>query len=108
MGHWRPDDRIPPESNVLTGHVVKRRRRIPGLKRVSGILREVRRSRRRSGSIDGGQQHQIASGIVNLPTAQGKTVDVFVEPEAVIKHIAQKTLLLIGSLIAKATYSSTG
>src|SRR5882762_1842972 len=99
---------LPAECNVLTGHVIKGPRNIPRLKRVPGVLREIWGSRRRCCAIDGRQQYQIASGIVNLPAPQSQAIEVFVEPEAVVEHIPQETLLPISSMIAKATHSSSG
>src|ERR1700722_2162407 len=63
---------LPAKSDVLLWHIVKRHRRVPCLKRISGILRKVRRiSGRRDGalSVDRRQQYQIPSRIVDLSAA---------------------------------------
>src|SRR6266853_5321032 len=69
---------LPAECNVLAGHIVKRAGSVPGLERVSRIFGEVRRAGGRRRAIDRGQQHQIASRIVNFAAAQSQTVAVMV------------------------------
>src|ERR1022692_1471867 len=91
-------DVFPAESDVLAGHVVERRRRIPGLewvRRIPGKVRCIDRRRRRRLSVDGRHQDQIASGIVDLAASDCQCVPVFLEPHAVIEHKADKTLLRI-------------
>src|SRR5260370_420730 len=85
---------LPTERNVLTGHVIKGSRSIPGLKLVSGILSEIWGSRRSCGPIDRRQQNQITSGIINLSAAQSQAIAVIVEPEAVVEHIPEELCFL--------------
>src|SRR5262249_48847132 len=94
IGHVRSTMVIfPAEGDVLAGHVVEGRARIPCFKRISGTLCEVRCARECGGSIDRRQQHEVASGIVDLSSTQGDCIKVAVEPEAVVDHIAEEALL---------------
>src|SRR5579863_347956 len=94
------------ESNVLAGHVIKGCGCIPGLVRIAGVLGEIVIAGSNGRTIDRRQQHQIASGIVNLATAQREAVKILVEPQTVVKHEAQE--ILLGSLggIARATHAT--
>src|SRR5580704_6096373 len=83
---------LPAESNVLAGHIVEGGRRIPRLVWIARVLGEVRRPGNGGGAIDGWQQHQIASGIVDLATAQRQSVKVSVEPQTVVEHESQEVL----------------
>src|SRR5712664_893537 len=84
---------LPPESNVLARHPVKRPRHIPGLIGIAGILSEVGRARSSRRAVDRRQQNQISPGIVNLPSPQCQAILVVIEPKTVIEHVSQKTLL---------------
>src|SRR5882672_135480 len=84
---------LPPESNVLAWHPVKSSRYIPGFVWISWILRKVRRSGSRRGSIDRRQQNQIPTRIVDLSATNSQTILIVVEPEPVVEHVAQKALL---------------
>src|SRR6266478_10180604 len=84
---------LPSESNVLTWHPIEGSGYIPGFVWITGILRKVRRSRSRGGSINGRQQDQVPPGIVDLSAADGQSITVVVEPEPVVKHVTQKALL---------------
>src|SRR5258708_29578934 len=60
---------LPPESNVLAGHIVEGCGGVPCLVGVAGIFREVRRvngCRSRRHAVDGRQKHQIPSTVVDL------------------------------------------
>src|SRR5882724_2093059 len=95
---------LPAECNVLAGHVVKRAGSVPGLERVSRIFGEVRRARGRCRAIDRGQQHQIASRIIDFAAAQRQTVAVMVKPETVVEHEAQEILFRALGGVAVAAY----
>src|SRR6266851_1843132 len=84
---------FPSKSNVLAWHPIEGSGHIPGFVWISGILRKVRRSGNRGGSIDRRKQDQVAPGIVDLSAANGQSVTVVIEPESVVKHISQKALL---------------
>src|SRR5882762_9548835 len=84
---------LPSESNVLAWHLVKSPGYVPGFVWISGILRKVGRSGNRGGSIDRRQQNQVPPRIIDLSAADGQSVTVVVEPEPVVKHVAQKALL---------------
>src|SRR5262249_10270785 len=61
--------------------------------RIAGILGEIPRPTGCSGPVDWRQQHQVASGVVDLAAAQGKAVAVVLEPPAVVNHEAKEALL---------------
>src|SRR5690349_6621993 len=84
---------LPAESDVLARHPVKSPRHIPSLVWIAGILRKVRRSGRSSGTIDRREQDQVAPRIVNLSASDGEAVLVVVEPQTVVNHVAEETLL---------------
>src|ERR1700730_9904704 len=90
--------KFPAEGNVLARHVVVGHRSIPGFVRVSGILREIRSSRSSRCPVDRRQQHQIAPRVIDPSSADGQAVTVVVEPPAVVKHVAEKTLLVRNDL----------
>ena len=79
---------FPAERDVLARHVIVGSGDVPRLELITGILREVGRSRRRCGAIDGRQQDEVAAGIVDLAAAQRECVTIFVEPPAVVEHEA--------------------
>src|SRR5215472_5808982 len=84
------------EGDVLLRHPVESERSIPGLERIAGVLCEVRRAGDGIGSIDRGQQSEIASGIAHRPASHGHGIPVFVEPEPVVQHPPGKGLLAAG------------
>src|SRR6266478_9477338 len=84
---------FPSKSNVLAWHPIEGSGHIPGFVWISRILRKVRRSGNRGGSINRRQQHQVPPRIVDLSAADGQSITVVVEPEPVVKHVAQKALL---------------
>src|SRR5438876_8199390 len=98
---------LPAEGNILAGHPVKSPRHIPGLVRIAGILGEIRCSRGGSSAIDGRQQNQIASRIIDFPSAQRKRVLVAIEPQAVVDHITKEALLGTLRRITGATDATT-
>src|SRR6266481_2535620 len=84
---------FPSKSNVLAWHPIEGSGHIPGFVWISGILRKVRRSGNRGGSIDRRQQDQVPPRIIDLSAPDGQSITVVVEPEPVVKHVAQKALL---------------
>src|ERR1700745_1771060 len=86
--------KLPPERDVLARHVIVGCRQVPGCEGIARILGEVWRAAGGGGAIDGWQQHQIASGVVDLAAAQRETVAIFVEPPTVVQHEAQEALLV--------------
>src|SRR5208282_2042171 len=65
---------LPAESEPLLGHVIVRDRHIPGLEWIPGIPGKVGCADRRgrgSFTVDGREQHEIASGIVDHAAANG-------------------------------------
>src|ERR1700687_5116421 len=84
---------LPTERNILARHPVKSPRHIPSLIRIARVLGEIRRARSSRRAINRGQQNQISPGIANLPAPQGQSILVVVEPQAVVEHVTQKTLL---------------
>src|ERR1700676_1296323 len=98
---------LPAESNVLFGHPIKGRRSIPGFEREAGTFREIWRSGDRVRSIDWGQQHQIAPGIVQHATTKRQSECVLFEPEAVVEHPAQEGLLEGSDLARRLLVSKT-
>src|SRR5713101_8017133 len=84
---------FPSKSDVLAWHPIEGSGHIPGFVWISGILRKVRRSGNRGGSIDRRQQDQVPPRIIDFSAADGQSITVVVEPEPVVKHVAQKALL---------------
>src|SRR5580704_12039493 len=82
-----------PECNVLAGHPIKCSRSVPSFELVPWIFRKVGRARSCRCAVDRRQQHEVAPRIVDLAATQRQTVVVVAEPEAVIEHEAEKTLL---------------
>jgi len=75
---------LQPPGNILSGHVLKIDRTIPHVGLLAGILGEVRRTGCSPGTIDRGQQRQVAAWIVHLASAHGHGKKVLVEPDAII------------------------
>src|ERR1035441_9096570 len=75
---------LPEESNVLSGHVIESDGIVPGFVREARIRREVWRSGDRGRSIDRWKQRQIASRIVQYTTTKSHSVQILLEPEAVV------------------------
>src|SRR5438067_4005687 len=96
-----------PPAEELAGHVIERSGGVPGLVRIAGILTEIGRSRSHRGAIDRRQQHQIAAGIVDFPSAQREAKQILVKPEAVVGHDAQETLFRAARGISEAAYPAT-
>src|SRR5208337_184160 len=95
------------ERNVLARHVVERGRDVPGFKRLTRILRKVRRSGDGRRSVNRWQEHQIAAWIVNLASPKCHGVNVPVKPEAVVEHVAEKALLGPLSGVTSAAHTTT-
>src|SRR5438046_8287002 len=96
-----------PPGEELAGHVMERTGGVPCLIRIAAILAEIGRSRSHRGAIDRRQQHQIAAGIVDFPSAQREAKQILVKPEAVVSHHAQETLLRATRRISEAAYPAT-
>src|ERR1700682_5331019 len=79
---------LPAEGDVLFRHIVEGDRSIPSLEGVAGIRRKVRRSGERISSVDRWDQHEVAARVVHLSTADGKSIQVLLEPPAVVSHPA--------------------
>src|SRR6267378_2073403 len=99
----RPMVVLPTERNILAGHPVKSPRHIPGLIRIARVLCEIRRARSSRRAINRRQQNQIPPGIINLPASECQAILVVVEPQAVVEHVTQKTLLRTLRRITSAT-----
>src|SRR5271169_3710883 len=97
---------FPAECNVLNRHVVKCRRGIPRFVWITGIRCEVGCARSRRGTVDWRHKHQIAAGIVNLASANCQSEHVFVKPETVVDHEAEKTLLRMSIPRAETRYAA--
>ena len=93
------------ESHELAGHVIECARSVPCLELVAGVQREVRSAGESRRAIDGRKKDKITSRISNC-TAQCDSVQVFVEPNAVVKHGAKEGLLRSLPGITKATYAA--
>src|SRR5258708_6544304 len=98
---------LPAKSNVLAGHVIESDRTVHAIKRITWILGEVRRARDCGRSIDGRQQHEITSRVVDSATTKGQTELVLLEPETVVGHEADEVLRGRTRLAAAATHSAT-
>ena len=93
---------------VLAGHVVRGDGGVPGLVLVAGILGEAGRTRGGDGSVDGRQEDEVASGVVDLAAAYSEAVAVVIEPDAFIDHVAEKALLGAVPAVAKAADTAAG
>src|SRR4029077_7081756 len=60
---------------------------------VSRILREIGRAGGCGRAIDRRQQHQIASRIIDLPSAERQNVQGVVKPQTVVEHESEEALL---------------
>ncbi len=85
------------ESHELAWHVVECARGVPCLELIARVQREVRSAGESGRAIDGRKKHKIPPRISNCTAAQSNGIQVFVEPNAVVKHGAKKGLL--GSLL---------
>src|SRR6267154_3474624 len=97
---------LPSKSNVLAWHPIEGTGHIPSFVWISWILGKVRRSGSRSGSIDRRQQNQVPPRVIDLSAADGQSITVVGEPDAVVKHVAQKALLGTFRRIAGAADTS--
>src|SRR5215469_6687524 len=75
--------KFPAESDVLTRHVVKSCRSIPGFERITRVLCEIRRTGSCGRSIDGWQEHKVTTGVVDFSASQCQSEQIFVEPQTV-------------------------
>src|SRR5262249_48670137 len=98
---------FPAESDVLAGHVVEGGGRIPRFERVARTLSKIWRAGECRGSVDRRQQHQVASGIVDLSAAKRDCIQVAVEPEAVVNHVTEEALLGTALAVAEAAPPAT-
>src|SRR6267143_6518770 len=90
---------FPAESYVLAGHVIVGCGHVPRLVGVTGILREIGRPRDSGRAVDRRQQYQVTAWIVYLAAAERYCVPVFMEPQAVVDHVSNKTLLGINNAL---------
>src|ERR1700676_1582596 len=90
------------ESNVLSWHVVKRGRGIPGFERITRVLCEIRRAGDGIGSINGWKQGKVASWIRHRTAAQRDAVQVLLKPPTVVNHPAGEGLLTAGGSVVVA------
>src|SRR5450755_4771570 len=88
------------ERDVLPRHPVKRKRCIPGLVGIAGVLGEVWRASDGISPIDRRKQGEVTSGIVHRTASHRQGIDVFFEPEAVIRHPPREGLLAaVGGIV---------
>src|SRR5437763_15581645 len=97
---------FPAEGDVLARHVIKCAGYIPGFERISRIAGEIRRARSCGRAVDGRQQHQIATRIIQAATANRERIAVLVKPKTVIQHGPHEALLGARGRIAKTAYAA--
>src|SRR3984957_1813499 len=89
-----PERRLRPPGNPVLGHVLKIELSVPLKELLPRRLGKVRRASGGSRSVNGRRQSQIATRIVHEAAADRDRIQIAVKPGAVIKHHAEKTLLV--------------
>ena len=100
---------FPAESDVLLGHVVESDGGIPSFEGIAGIACEVRRIGGGGDggfAVDGRNEDEIASWVVDLAATNGETKKIMVEPDTVVRHVADETLLRAALMIPIAAHSA--
>src|SRR5262245_51620853 len=89
------------EGDVLLGHPVESKRRIPSLERIAGVLCEVGRTADGVGAIDGWQKNEVTSGVIHHAASHRHAIRVFLEPEAVVHHPPYNRVFAAGGSFVK-------
>src|SRR5262249_53910547 len=91
----------------LRRHIVEGRRGIPSLIGITRICREIWCSRKSSRSVDGRNQYQVPTRIIDGAATKSQCIFVIREPEPVVGHKAKEILSGIASRFSKTTYAAT-
>src|SRR5689334_5380670 len=97
---------LPAKREVLAGHVIEGCRDVPCLVRITWIFREIGRSRSCCCTVNRRQEHEVATRIVDFSTPKSDAVAILREPEPVVDHESNETLLRSLRRVPPATHSS--